>query len=143
MKQWEADCDKVRADHEEKLTKAKAEGKKPPRLRLPKKPGDARSSWSPPAGLFNATIMPIRDLALRGVLYYQGENNNFMRWTRYERTFPKIPVSFRKAFRDESLPFAASPPVGEHGIDPDGNNCRGYAIVRDIQRRAPLLIHQI
>ena len=75
----EADCDKVRADHEEKLTKAKAEGKKPPRLRLPKKPGDARSSWSPPAGLFNATIMPIRDLALRGVLYYQGENNNFMR----------------------------------------------------------------
>ena len=139
MKQWEADCDKVRADHEEKLTKAKAEGKKPPRLRLPKKPGDARSSWSPPAGLFNATIMPIRDLALRGVLYYQGENNNFMRWTRYERTFPKIPVSFRKAFRDESLPFGciSQPGWGNYGIDPElATIAEGYAIVRDIQRRA-------
>ncbi len=88
---------------------------------------------------FNATIMPIRDLALRGVLYYQGENNNFMRWTRYERTFPKIPVSFRKAFRDESLPFGciSQPGWGNYGIDPElATIAEGYAIVRDIQRRA-------
>ena len=92
MKQWEADCEKAKAEHKEKAAKAEAEGKKPPRLRMPKQPGDSRSAWSPPAGLFNATVMPIRDLGLRGVLYYQGENNNFMRWTRYERTFPKVPV---------------------------------------------------
>jgi sialate O-acetylesterase len=139
MKRWEQDCEKAKAEHAEKKARATAEGKKPPRLRLPKKPGDARSGWSPPAGLFNATVMPIRDLAIRGILYYQGENNNFLRWTRYERTFPKVPVSFRKAFRDETLPFGciSQPGWGEFGIDPEvATIAEGYAIIRDIQRRA-------
>ena len=139
MKQWEQDCEKARGEHAEKEARAKAEGKKPPRLRMPKKPGDARSGWSPPAGLFNATVMPVRDLALRGILYYQGENNNFLRWTRYERTFPKVPVSFRKAFRDETLPFGciSQPGWGEFGVDPEvATIAEGYAIIRDIQRLA-------
>ena len=83
--------------------------------------------------------MPIRHLGLRGVLYYQGENNNFMRWTRYESTFPKVPVSFRKAFGDEALPFGciSQPGWGTFGIDPEvATIAEGYAIVRDIQRRA-------
>ena len=139
MTQWEKDCEKAKAEHAEKDSRAKAEGKKPPRLRMPKKPSDARSGWSPPAGLFNATVMPVRDLALRGILYYQGENNNFLRWTRYERTFPKVPVSFRKAFRDGTLPFGciSQPGWGEFGIDPEvATIAEGYAIIRDIQRRA-------
>jgi sialate O-acetylesterase len=139
MTQWEADCEKAKAEHKEKVAKAEAEGKKPPRLRMPKKPSDSRSAWSPPAGLFNATVMPIRDLALRGVLYYQGENNNFMRWTRYEHTFPKVPVSFRRAFRDESLPFGciSQPGWGNFGVEPEvATVAEGYAIIRDIQRRA-------
>ena len=139
MKQWEADCEKAKVEHKQKVARAESEGKKPPRLRLPKKPGDARSAWSPPAGLFNATVMPIRDLALRGVLYYQGENNNFMRWTRYERTFPKVPVSFRKAFRDDELPFGciSQPGWGNYGLAPEvATVAEGYAIIRDVQRRA-------
>ena len=139
MAEWEKACDAARAEHAAKAAKAKAEGKKEPRLRLPKKPGDARAGWSPPAGLFNATVMPIRQLGLRGVLYYQGENNNFMRWTRYESTFPKVPVSFRKAFGDEALPFGciSQPGWGTFGIDPEvATVAEGYAIIRDIQRRA-------
>jgi sialate O-acetylesterase len=139
MTQWEKACDTARAEHVTKVVRAKAEGKKEPRLRLPKKPGDARAGWSPPAGLFNATVMPIRQLGLRGVLYYQGENNNFMRWTRYESTFPKVPVSFRKAFGDESLPFGciSQPGWGTFGIEPEmATVAEGYAIIRDIQRRA-------
>ena len=139
MKQWEADCEKAKVEHKEKVAKSKVERKKPPRLRMPKKPGDSRSAWSPPAGLFNATVMPIRDLGLRGVLYYQGENNNFMRWTRYEHTFPKVPVSFRKAFRDDTLPFGciSQPGWGTFGVDPEvATVAEGYAIIRDVQRRA-------
>ncbi|MCH2059340.1 MAG: hypothetical protein MK183_01820 [Verrucomicrobiales bacterium] len=139
MKAWEKNCDTVRKEHVAKVAKAKAEGKKEPRLRLPKKPGDARAGWSPPAGLFNATVMPIRQLGLRGVLYYQGENNNFMRWTRYESTFPKVPVSFRKAFGDDTLPFGciSQPGWGTFGIEPElAAVAEGYAIIRDIQRRA-------
>lgn len=139
MKQWEEKKEQAKADHVARVEKAKAEGNKPPRLRLPKQPGDPRSGWSPPAGLFNATVWPIRHLGVRGVLYYQGENNNFMRWTRYEHTFPKIPVSFRKAFGGEDLPFGciSQPGWGTFGIDPEvATVAEGYAIVRDIQRRA-------
>ena len=45
-----------KAEHAQRLAEAKQSGKKAPRLRLPKKPGDARSGWSPPAGLLNATV---------------------------------------------------------------------------------------
>jgi len=139
MAQWQKDVEQAKVDHQKKAAQAKAEGKKEPRLRLPKKPGDPRSGWSPPAGLFNATIMPIRHLGVRGVLYYQGENQAFSRWTRYEYTFPKIPVSFRKAFGDENLPFGciSQPGWGTFGVDPEISTARGgYHVVRDIQRRA-------
>jgi hypothetical protein len=72
-------------------------------------------------------------------LYYQGENQAFNRWTRYEYTFPKIPVSFRKAFGEEDLPFGcvSQPGWGTFGLDPEVSAARGgYHIVRDIQRRA-------
>jgi len=142
MKEWEQRCDEVRAQHKVKLARHEADPqkkKKAPRLRLPKKPGDARAGWSPPAGLFNATVMPIRDLRLRGVLYYQGENNNFMRWTRYESTFPKVPASFRRAFGDDTLPFGciSQPGWGNFGSDPEVATIdEGYAIIRDIQTRS-------
>ncbi len=139
MADWQQACEQAKVDHQEKAARAKAEGKPQPRLRLPKRPGDPRSGWSPPAGLFNATVMPIRNLGIRGVLYYQGENNNFMRWTRYEYTFPKVPVSFRKAFGDEDLPFGciSQPGWGTFGLDPEiATIAEGYAIVRDVQRRA-------
>jgi sialate O-acetylesterase len=139
MAVWEKACAQAKVEYEKKVAQAKAEGKKPPRMRLPRQPGDPRSGWSPPAGLFNATIMPIKDLGIRGVLYYQGENQAFNCWTRYEYTFPKVPVSFRKAFGDDALPFGciSQPGWGTFGTDPEiATIAEGYAIVRDIQRRA-------
>jgi len=139
MAEWEQAKKDKTAEHAAKVAEARAAGKKEPRLRLPKEPGDPRRGWSPPAGLFNATVYPIRRLGLRGVLYYQGENNVFMRWTRYEHTFAKIPVSFRKAFGDDALPFGciSQPGWGTFGADPEVETVTGgYAIIRDIQRRA-------
>ena len=152
MADWRKACEDAKAKHAQKLVKYKqdlakykAEVKKnaraprEPRLRLPKKPGDARSGWSPPAGLFNATVMPIRHLGIRGVLYYQGENQAFNVWTRYEYTFPKIPVSFRKTFGDPNLWFGciSQPGWGTFGENPEVSAARGgYHVVRDIQQRA-------
>lgn len=139
MVEWEEQVALAEAKYEKEAAEAKAAGKKTPRKRLPKKPGDPRAAWSPPAGLFNATIMPIRHMRIRGVLYYQGENNNFMRWTRYEHTFPRVPASFRRAFGEKALPFGciSQPGWGTYGIDPEiATVAEGYAIVRDIQRRA-------
>ena len=161
MADWQKACDDAKAKYEQDLAKYKQElakwddpkqvkqimagakkGAKPPReprLRLPRQPGDTRSGWSPPAGLFNATVMPIRHLGIRGVLYYQGENQAFGLWTRYEYTFPKIPVSFRKAFGDADLWFGciSQPGWGTFGEDPEVSAARGgYHVVRDIQQRA-------
>lgn len=137
--EWERAKAEAQAAHPQRVAAAKAAGKPEPMLRLPKEPQDPRSGWSPPAGLFNATVMPIRWLALRGVLYYQGENNVFMRWTRYEHTFPKVPLSFRKAFGDPTLPLGciSQPGWGTFGTDPEVETVTGgYAIIRDIQQRA-------
>ena len=137
--EWEQAVVDKKAEHGKAVATAKAEGKKEPRLRLPKQPADPRSGWSPPAALFNATVIPIRHLGVRGVLYYQGENNVFGRWTRYEHTFAKVSVSFRKAFGDENLPFGciSQPGWGAFGTDPEVETVTGgYAMIRDIQRRA-------
>lgn len=139
MKAWQEEVDAKKSEHEKAIAKAKAEGKKEPRLRLPKAPGDPRNGWSPPAGLFNATIMPIKHLGVRGVLYYQGENNSFNGWTRYEQTFPSIPSSFRSAFGEPELPFGciSQPGWGTFGREPELETINGgYALIRDIQRRA-------
>ncbi len=158
MASWQAECDAAKKKFEAdkiKYAKDKAEYDKvkaaggdaakkarqprEPRLRMPRQPGDPRSGWSPPAGLFNATVIPIRDLGVRGVLYYQGENNVFGCWTRYEYSFPKVPVSFRKAFGDKDLWFGciSQPGWGRFGADPELEAVTGgYAMIRDIQRRA-------
>ena len=131
--------EEAKVEHAARAAEAKAAGKPEPRLRLPKTPGDPRSGWSPPAGLFNATVMPIRHLAIRGVLYYQGENQAFNVWTRYEHTFPQVPRSFRKAFGEAELPFGciSQPGWGDFGVDPETSAVRGgYHVVRDIQHRA-------
>lgn len=135
---WEEEVAAKRAEWEEKAEQAKAEGKEPPRLRLPKKPGDPRSGWSPPAGMFNAVVWPLRKMAIRGALYYQGENNQFRRWTQYEYTFPTIIPAWRKAFGEDDLPFGiiTLPGWGRYGEAPEVSVVAdGYAIVRDIHTR--------
>ena len=59
-----------------------------------------------PGGMYNGMIVPIARMKLRGVLFYQGENNSFgVAWKPFHRTFPAVISSWRKAFNDEKLPF--------------------------------------
>ena len=59
-----------------------------------------------PAGMYNGMIYPIRRMKIRGVLFYQGENNSFGEsWKPFHRTFPAVISSWRKLFGDEKLPF--------------------------------------
>ncbi len=138
LKDWEAAVAKAKEDWQKKADAATQAGKKPPRLRPPRKPGDPRRGWSPPAGMFNAVVWPIRKLAIRGVLYYQGENNQFGRWSQYEHTFPKVIASHRAAFGEPGLPFGiiTMPGWGDFETPPEvACVADGYAIVRDIQTR--------
>ena len=65
--------EKQLAGWKEKVEKAKAAGKQPPRR--PRAPGDPRMSPHRPANLYNGMIAPLVPYALRGGIWYQGESN--------------------------------------------------------------------
>ncbi|NQT38004.1 MAG: hypothetical protein HQ581_10970 [Planctomycetes bacterium] len=59
-----------------------------------------------PGGMFNGMIEPLKHFALRGALFYQGENNSFGEsWKPFYRTFPAVIADWRRAFADAELPF--------------------------------------
>ena len=100
-KRYEADM----KEWQQKRDEAKAKG-----LREPRRPNS--DSYSNPAykrqpgGMFNGMIAPLSKLSIRGVLFYQGENNSFTDgWKPFPQTFPAVIADWRSAFADEDLPF--------------------------------------
>ena len=93
------------ADWEKKSAEAKAKGEKEPRkpnANQYKNPGDGRQ----PAGMFNGSLLPIANTTIKGILFYQGENNSFgTSWKPFYRTFPAVISDWRKAFKDPEIPF--------------------------------------
>jgi sialate O-acetylesterase len=81
---------------------AKAAGK-PFARRQPAKPEGPGSRWLP-SGMFNAMIAPLTPVALRGVLWYQGEANG-ARAAEYRTLFPAMIQQWRGAFAQPRLPF--------------------------------------
>lgn len=62
------------ASHKENVVKAKAAGKTAPKA--PTKPIDPRLNQNYPANLYNGMVAPLIPYALRGGIWYQGENNS-------------------------------------------------------------------
>ena len=93
------------ADWEKKNAEAKAKGNKEPRkpnANQYKNPGNGRQ----PAGMYNGSLLPIANTTIRGILFYQGENNSFgTSWKPFYRTFPALISDWRNAFRDPNIPF--------------------------------------
>lgn len=78
--------------------------------RLPRKPNanayQDPASQSQPAGMYNGLITPVAPFTLRGVVFYQGENNSFAEsWKPFHRTFPAVISDWRKAFGNPEMPF--------------------------------------
>ena len=57
-----------------------------------------------PSVLYNAMIAPLRPLALKGVIWYQGESN-VGRAAQYQRLFPALITDWRRQFKQPDLPF--------------------------------------
>lgn len=70
------------------------------RPRPPRGPGDP---WTP-AGLFNGMVNPLLPYALRGALWYQGENNAD-RAGEYRALFATLVTSWRGHFAQGDFPF--------------------------------------
>jgi sialate O-acetylesterase len=93
VKQWEAAA-----------AKAKAEGREPPRRPAP--PNDPANHQWMPGGLYNAMIAPLTPYAIRGAIWYQGENNaGKKRAYVYRRLFPAMIQDWRRAWAIGDFPF--------------------------------------
>lgn len=122
--------------------KEKARPPKPPKLKATKILrerrilNDAREAWSPPAGLFNAVVYPLRRLEVDGMIFYQGENNNFGRWSQYEQTFPRVITSHRELFQNPEMPIGVIElPRWKEPTPPELSYNHGYALIRDVHNR--------
>ena len=118
LKQWQAtlripyDETKVQAQYARALatwtTNAealKAAGKTvPPK---PQKRGDPRLDKNYPANLFNGMINPIIPYAIRGAIWYQGENNTANNWAGlYSIQLPLLIRDWRQRWQEGNFPFA-------------------------------------
>ena len=68
---------------------------------------DPRRNRGWPGGCYNAMVYPIRNFAIRGALFYQGENNavDGDRFLPYAQTYPAVIQQWRRDFDAPDLPF--------------------------------------
>jgi hypothetical protein len=90
LKDWESACQK-----------AKGEGSAIPVKPLP--PFQLRES-SNPGGLYNSRIFPLRNIALKGIIWYQGESNANYPVT-YRQQLVDLIRNWRETFGIRNLPF--------------------------------------
>ncbi|MDE0167876.1 MAG: sialate O-acetylesterase [Bryobacterales bacterium] len=105
-----ADFPAARKKHERALqaweqaaAQAKAAGQQAPRRpRAPRGPGHPHS----PSGLYNAMIAPLTPFAIRGAIWYQGENNaSRSQGYLYRDLFPAMIEDWRRAWGQGPFPF--------------------------------------
>ena len=113
----EAEYKKLLAAHKEKMAKfeervkkAKAEGKKPPVVnwvfRYEPSPETPELDCNTPTVHFNAKIAPLRDFAFRGVIWYQGESDSYGEFLKhYTESFGMLIDCWRKRLGNPDLPF--------------------------------------
>jgi sialate O-acetylesterase len=105
--------------------KARAAGKTPPHRSWRADP----YSWRP-AGLYNALIAPITPLAIRGVIWYQGEaDTGAQTASTYSKLFPAMIQDWRAHWRQPDLPFLFVQ-LSAYGAAPTDQ----WGVVRDAQR---------
>jgi len=123
--------------------KAKAEGQ--PEPEKPAVPQSYTYRQGFPGGCFNGLIAPIQKFQIKGVLFYQGENNcvgGTARPNLYVKTYAAMIPDWRKAFNDPDLPFGIiqlcsfGEPCDEN--EPEENMLSMASGIREAQLKAHL-----
>ncbi len=72
--------------------------------RPPHLPADIRVNPYRPSGLYNGGIAPLAGLAIKGIIWYQGESNGSFAY-QYRELFPALISGWRAAWQRPDLPF--------------------------------------
>ena len=122
----QADADAIKARYAREDAEAKAVGREP-----------AKHPWQPPAepwapaSLYNGMIAPITPLAIRGVIWYQGESNSGLaRAPLYHRLFSSMIGDWRGHFGQGDFPFLYAQ-ISSFTSSPQED----WGALRDAQRR--------
>lgn len=90
----------------------------------PEKPAGPGGPWTP-GGLFNAMVAPITPMAIRGVIWYQGEaNGSVLRAPYYGRLFQAMITDWRRAWGLGDFPFLYVQLANYHAPDSDWPDLR-------------------
>jgi len=112
--------------------KMKNEGKViPPQ---PQKKGDPRLDKNYPANLFNGMISPIIPFAIRGAIWYQGENNAANNLAKlYSIQLSLMIQDWRQRWDEGNFPFAwvQLPNFHPHTTNAVETNYNGWCVVRE------------
>lgn len=141
--QWPAERARRLAAWKKAAADARREGRSPPRRPRLTDPRDDRNR---PSACYDGLIAPIAGLTVRGVLFFQGENNAIGRWNAYRACLPALIGDWRSAFEDSILPFGivSLQGFGPHGLEQDAEavdlppGTFWYAAIRDAQLRTYL-----
>jgi sialate O-acetylesterase len=98
-----SDWGKVTEDYADQIARYNLQLKRSEKPRQPNDP--ANHQWMP-GGLYNAMIAPLTPYAIRGAIWYQGENNaGKKRSYVYRRLFPAMIQDWRNAWGLGDFPF--------------------------------------
>ena len=128
----QADVEAIKARWAREDAAARAQGRTP-----------EEHPWEPPvepwqaASLYNGMIAPVTPLAIRGVIWYQGEANaGLERAPLYQRLLPALIADWRRQFAQGNFPFLFAQ-ISSYGASPEEED---WGMVRDAQRRTLSLI---
>jgi sialate O-acetylesterase len=123
----QADAEAVKARYAREDAAAKAAGRTP-----------EEHPWQPPvepwaaASLYNGMIAPVTPLAIRGVIWYQGEaNTGLERAPLYHRLFSSMIGDWRRQFAQGDFPFLFVQ-ISSYESSPEEEH---WGMLRDAQRR--------
>ena len=122
----QADAEAITARNAREDAEAKAAGRKP-----------EEHPWQPPvepwaaSSLYNGMIAPVTPLAIRGVIWYQGEANaELARATLYHRLLSAMIGDWRRQFAQGDFPFLFAQ-ISSYEASPEED----WGTLRDAQRR--------
>lgn len=117
----------LEADYPAEIAKWEATRKINPQAKKPHDPGRRL-----PSGYFNGMIAPLQAMALKGVIWYQGETDSWQ-WPDYDRFFRDLISDWRSGFKAPDLPFLYVMLAGFNGKPGVHEN---YPHIREVQLKA-------
>ena len=129
MKQHKAAYQKQLAAWKQQAAEAKAAKKKAPR-----KPADPLNANRVPAALYNAFIHPLASYAMKGVVWYQGENNTAYRTEQYRQSMLWLIAGWRNHWRQEEMPFIWCQLANKNHPNTEPNDGDSWVSVQNQQR---------